>query len=502
MIATQAATEADAAARGLTIVVVAVLYFAGVAVISIRGIRRTKNAADFFVAGRGIGLFTMTIAAMAATLSGFAFIGGPGLVYTLGIGALFINLPLAVTATMGATALATRLRLLADRREIVTIPDAIAARYNSTTAQGYAGLAIICAVTGYMATNLLALGIVLDSIFSIGLQWGVVAGTAITLAYSASGGILAGVYTDVFQGSIKVVASVIVFGYVLSVGGGMEGISEAIRSADASYLEPWGRMSPLAAMSFYFVFGLGTLGQPHVIHKYLMLRDPRQLRWYPIVMTIVMALTLLLFVGVGLVTRALVASGEMPALERPDDATPTFLLRYTPPLVSAIVFSGVVAAIMSTVNSFMNVGAAALVRDVPRALGRRFGDELLAGRVATVAISVVAAAIAMSSGTMVAFLGIFGWGLFASTIVPSLAIGLNWTGATRAGAIASIITGLAVTLVLESMAWFRVFTFPGGVTATAVALVASLLVFFTVSAATSRTAQGELSPDIRQVVEM
>lgn len=502
MIAPQEVTGAGDADRGLLIVVVAVLYFAGVAAISIRGIRRTKNATDFFVAGRGIGLFTMTIAAMAATLSGFAFIGGPGLVYTLGMGALFINLPLAVTATMGATALATRLRLLADRREIVTIPDAIAARYDSTAAQGLAGLAIICAVTGYMATNLLALGIVLDSIFSIGLAWGVAAGTAITLAYSASGGILAGVYTDVFQGTVKAMASVIVFGYVLSIGGGLEGISEAIRSADASYLEPWGRISPLAAMSFYFVFGLGTLGQPHVIHKYLMLRDPHQLRWYPIVMTIVMTLTLLLFVGVGLVSRALVASGEMAPLERPDDATPVFLLLYTPPLVSAIVFSGVVAAIMSTVNSFMSVGAAALVRDVPKSLGWRFGDELLAGRVATVAISAVAAAIAMTSGTLVAFLGIFGWGLFASTIVPSLAIGLNWAGATRAGAIASIMTGLAVTLVLESMAWFRVFSFPGGVTATAVALVASLLVFFAVSAATSRRDRVALAPDVREVVDL
>ena len=44
---------------------------------------------------------------------------------------------------------------------------------------------------------------------------------------------------------------------------------------------------------------------------------------------------------------------------------------------------------------------------------------------------------------LVAFLGIFGWGLFASTLVPALAVGLNWKGATREGAIASISLGLA-----------------------------------------------------------
>ena len=131
----------------------------------------------------------------------------------------------------------------------------------------------------------------------------------------------------------------------------------------------------------------------------------------------------------------------MPPLGRPDDATPTFLLRFTPLLLAALVFSGVAAAIMSTVNSFMSIGAAALTHDLPVALGRRVGNELRWGRISTVVISVVAALVAQASGTLVAFLGIFGWGLFASTLVPALAIGLNWQGATRAGAIASIATG-------------------------------------------------------------
>ncbi|HEV2735488.1 MAG TPA: hypothetical protein VGV85_11660, partial [Longimicrobiaceae bacterium] len=64
-----------------TIVAVAVVYFAIVAAIGAWATRRTRSAADFFVAGEGIGLLALTLAAMSATLSGFAFIGGPGLVY-------------------------------------------------------------------------------------------------------------------------------------------------------------------------------------------------------------------------------------------------------------------------------------------------------------------------------------------------------------------------------------------------------------------------------------
>ena len=103
---------------------------------------------------------------------------------------------------------------------------------------------------------------------------------------------------------------------------------------------------------------------------------------------------------------------------------------------------------------------------------------------------------------MVAFLGIFGWGLFASTLVPALAVGLNWEGATREGAIASIATGLTVTLALETASYAKVFTFPSGVTASAVALVMSFLMFFFVSWLTRRSAPGQIDPDVKLIMDM
>ena len=120
----------------------------------------------------------------------------------------------------------------------------------------------------------------------------------------------------------------------------------------------------------------------------------------------------------------------------------------------------------------------------------------------TVLIAIAAAITAQQSGTMVAFLGIFGWGLFASTLVPALAVGLNWQGATRAGAMASIATGLMITLALETAAYLKVFSFPAGVTASAVAMVASFLVFFIVSWLTRRSAPAEIDPDVRLVMEL
>ena len=157
---------------------------------------------------------------------------------------------------------------------------------------------------------------------------------------------------------------------------------------------------------------------------------------------------------------------------------------------------------MGAVNSFINIGAAVVTHDLPIAFGRRVRRELFWGRISTLVIAIVAAVIAQYSGALVAFLGVFGWGLFASTIVPALAIGLNWQGATRAGAIVSIATGLVVTLALESLAFFKVYAFPAGVSGTAVALVLSLLAFFAVSWVTRASAAGELDADVRLVMEV
>ena len=218
--------------------------------------------------------------------------------------------------------------------------------------------------------------------------------------------------------------------------------------------------------------------------------------------TLGLVLVLLLYFSVGVGVKAFVLSGRLAPLASPDQATPSLLLNATPIILAALVFSGIAAATMSAANSFINIGAAIVSHDLPVAFGRRVKNELRWGRAVTILIAVAAAITAQVSGTMVAFLGIFGWGLFASTLVPALAVGLNWQGATREGAIASIMTGLVITLALETAAYLKAFRFPAGVTASAIAMVSSFLVFFIVSWLTRRDAQSAIDPDVRLVMEL
>ncbi len=463
-------------------------YLAVIAAVAVWASRRTSTTSDYFAAGRRLGLWTLSISSMAATLSGFAFIGGPGLVYRLGMGAVWIVLPVTMTGTLSAWVLAEPLRRYAETHGAVTIPGVLRARYQSPVVQGVAAVAIALAVIAYTATNTLALGLVLEAVLGLDRAPALWLGAGITLAYSVAGGILAGVYADMVQGAVMAVASVLICWWVWAAGERVGGFGAAIGAADASWFTPFGTMSPFAAMSLFFVFGLGTLGQPHVLHKFLMVRDRAVLRWFPLVSNAAMLVSLLLFVAVGVAMRGLVAAGAEAPLSRPDDATPIFLLHHTPRLVAGLVFAATAAAIMSTVNSFLSVGAAALSRDLPEALGRPAPDTLTTARLWTIGIAVVAAIVAAASEAVVGFLGIFGWGLFAAALVPALALGLNWPQATARAAVASMLTGVLVTLAVESASWFKQVALPPGVTGTALALVASLCVFigvtFTSSAST------------------
>jgi Na+/proline symporter len=383
----------------------ALLYLAVCGALGVWSLRRTRNARDFWIAGQGLGVFVTGLATMAAAFSGFVFLGGPGLTYRIGLSSLFINLSIGFTPALLVWVVAKRLRLLAEVREVYTIPDAVLARYGSRSASGAAAVAILVGTIGYLGAQLLALGTLIEAVLGLRATLGawslavaVAAGLAVLLFYAVAGGMVAGVYTDVFQGALMVLAAVAVFVYAMAAGGGWGAVVHSIAGSERfgrQFLEPLGKTPALTALGFFFVFGIGVLGQPHMLHKFLMIRDPRRLKWLPLILGSSQVLCLLIWLGIGLAVPALVAQGKLPTLDRPDDAAPAFLLGFVPEPLAGFAVVAILSAIMSTADSFMSLGAAVFVRDLPRAFGRRVENELLWGRIATVAVTIAAAVLAL-----------------------------------------------------------------------------------------------------------
>jgi SSS family transporter len=491
----------------ITIGFVAV-YMVFCIVVGLWAMRRTHNASDFFIAGRGLGPVVIALAVFSTTLSGFGFVGGPGLVYSSGMSSMWMVIVAAFGYAMGFYLVAKRIRMIAGVRNCISLPDVVAARYDSNWARGLTAVTILLGVMGYLATQILAMALVLQSILNatemfagISLVSCVVVSLGVLIFYSITGGIVASVYTDLVQGAIMAVAGLLIlFTASALFDGGLPAATAMIMADDAEAAMPYGTLGVVTAIGWGFVFGLGLSGQPHLITKMMMNRKISDNRLIFPMSLIGYALAALLWFSVGISMRASVVGGDLAALEVSDAAAPVFLALFANPLLAGIVFSALFAAIMSTSDAFLNIGTAAVIHDLPQAItGKSINNELFWSRVGMLVITLVAAAFALYSyygnDRLVALLGAFGWGTFAAAIVPVVALGLNWKRASAAAAIVAIVSSLVINFSVEIFS----LRLPFGISGPFLAITISMTLFVLVSMARQPT---PLKADMNRIMEL
>jgi Na+/proline symporter len=285
-----------------------------------------------------------------------------------------------------------------------------------------------------------------------------------------------------------------------AVQGGFPAIGAVLVADDPESIGPWGTVGMLGSLSFFALYMLGIAGQPHVVTKLMMTERVSDAKRILPLSVAGYTMSALLWVAVGLAMRALVVSGAHEPLASSDMAAPVFLQHYAHPILAGLVFAGLLAAIMSTADAFLNIGAAALVHDLPKALcGRPFQNELRAARLASIAIALAGAAFALYSHhvneRLIAFLGIFGSATFAAALVPVVAIGFNWRRATPLAASVAVVASLVLNVGIELLGVRLPFGIHGGI----VAMLVSLALFFGISLAQRSP---KLAPDIEAALDV
>ena len=484
-----------------TIITIVIIYLLICILIGVWATGKTKTTSDFLIAGKSLGMFVMAIAAFSSIQSGFGMLGGTGLTFSGGMGFLAgvgIAAPLGFALTWFLVG--KRMWKIGQLGEIYTLGDVVEKRYNSKAVRGWIGLAVTLGVIGYLGTQVQAMGIIMHTVFGVSPKVGALIGLAVLGFYCVGGGIIAGVYTDLFQGVIMVTVSVIIFFMALNIGGGVQNITESLQNADPLMASPFGTYSILSIACWIFLFSLGAAGQPHFITKFLMIKDQKQLKWGAFTAGFAYTLSTLLVIGIGLTARSLYIKGEFPELASPDEALTVFITHFTSPIIGGLVIAGLLAAIMSTGSSFVTLGASGLTRDIPKAFNMKVKNELLWNRIAVVGLLVLSTLFSFYMDTLVALLGVFGWGTFASAVFPAVVLGLIWEKATKYGAISSIIIGLGLNFALEIGGKYGVVILPPGVIVGAIAFAISIIVFIVVSLLTKKSIV-ELNEDMLDAME-
>jgi sodium/proline symporter len=410
------------------------------------GARRARASDDYFVAGRRAGAWLVGIAGTAAGISAFTFVGGPGLFAVAGIGSLWIVLSAPLTGALQCWAVGEPVAVISASHRVLTLPELLEVRLGGRTVRGVAAAVVVVGCVASLAVQAQAAAVLGETLLRVPGALAAAVIMAGTAAYTAAGGMRAGLVADAAQGAVMAVVALTVAAAALAVTGGPGPAADALRNARPELLGSFGTTPPATAWAWWALFCLGTCAQPHYVQKFFFLRSPAQLRALPGILTAALAVTLTVWLGVGLAGTALAARGTLTP-SRPDDLAPLVVERLGGWAV-ILVGVAVLAALMSTSASFLNLAAAAVTRDLPAAWGRA-PLGLGTARAATVVAAAASTAVALASDRAVALLGVAGWGFFTAALLPVMTVGLVWRRASSSAAVAAMASGALVDLALE-----------------------------------------------------
>ncbi|MEZ4234616.1 MAG: sodium/proline symporter [Myxococcota bacterium] len=428
-------------------------YLAVLLVIGAVASRRMKDVTDYFAAGKSLGFWAAAFSARATGESAWLLLGLTGMGAASGVVGFWVVLGEVLGVALAWLQLCRPFKLRADAYGAITVPDYLEARFEdaSHVLRLVAACALVVFVTIYVSAQIDATGTAFESFLGVGWTTGALIGFGVVLAYSVSGGFLAVVWSDVFQGTLMVLGLVALPAAALLVIGGPGELVAELRAIDPALLS-WTGGQPISAVSVATVvglvlIGLGFLGSPQIFVRFIALRDVAEI---PRGTAVAVTWTVLADSGAvltGMAGRALLDGTDLG--NGGQEVLPLLVRELFGPLVIGLYIAIVLSAIMSTVDSLLVLAGSAAVRDVyQKVLHPELPDAALvpASRAATLGLAMVALALALGvgwtvEGRTVFWFVIFGWSGIAATFCPTMILSLFWPRFTRQGALAAMATG-------------------------------------------------------------
>jgi sodium/proline symporter len=467
------------------------IYLAVLLAIGAAAARRMRGLDDFVLGGRRIGPLAAAVSERASGESAWFLLGLPGAAYAAGFAEFWSVIGIAFGIFCSWTFLALPLRRQTERYGALTIPDYFAARF----ADGGRALRVVSMViilffyTLYLAAQFVGGGKLLGAAFGLADLWGILVTAAVVMLYTLLGGFLAVVWTDVVQGIMMAfVALVLPLIAIVKLGGPGElvarlqdaggGFSLAIDAGKT------GRAFVFGVMLGGLSWGLGYLGQPHLLTRYMAIKRPREIRRGTL---IAMIWVLIAYWGAAMI--GIVGAGWFEqSLADQEQVMPLLARALLPGWIAGLVLAGAIAAMMSTADSQLIVVTSAVVEDLyVKLMGARRDQAALVriSRAVTIAVSAVALGLAFQNTDLIFNLVSYAWSGLGASFGPPLLLSLRWKRTTFPGALAGMLTGA-----VSNVAWRNVGALDDLLDHKLATFLLALLATWAVSLATGRPARG------------
>ncbi|KIL50687.1 proline:sodium symporter [Jeotgalibacillus alimentarius] len=442
----------EAVEIGFEVYISLALYFIGMLAIGYYAYRKsTGNLSEYMLGGRTLGPGVTALSAGASDMSGWMLLGLPGSIYVSGLSGMWIAVGLSIGAYLNYLFVAPRLRTYTEvANDSITIPDFFENRFVDDTKilRFVSAIVIIIFFTVYTSSGMVSGGVLFESAFGMDYTVGLFVTAGVVLAYTLFGGFLAVSITDFVQGVIMFVALILVPIVAFMELGGVGPTFDTLNGIDpqlTSFFEGTTFLGFIGLMAW----GLGYFGQPHIIVRFMAIRDVKSLKSARrIGMTwMIVAIIGALFTGLTGVAYIESTGGE---LANPETIFVFFSQVLFHPLISGFLLAAILAAIMSTVSSQLLVTSSALTEDFYNTFLKRSASDkelVLVGRISVLLVALIAIILSLDSDSTILDIVSNAWAGFGSAFGPAILLSLYWKRMTRWGALAGMLTG-AITVIL------------------------------------------------------
>ncbi len=483
------------------IVAVFAAYFLALIAIAVFGATRMREMADYVLAGRRMGSFTSALSASSSTTSGWTMLVLPALAFSDGTVHLWTMVSLVAGSWFTWSMLGKRLRRYTTAEESLTLPDFFEKRFADRTGalRLLAAVLTVFFIMFYVNSGLIAGAKLLETIFGLGHNTGVLITLVAVVSYTFIGGFMAVSRTDVFQAMVMLVSFIILpLTLIFATEAPFSGVGDS-----PGFLNPFTGAGGDAITALFLVstagWGLGAFGSQRLLQRFMAIESEEK-----VTSSRNIGVAWLVFIFgfgflLGVVARpALVEMGLMGELAGEGGLLDPELVYFVVseafflPIFTGLLLTGVVAAVMSTADSQLLLGSAITTDDLPvmNRIARRLERvHLLAasgrvwlGRFLLMAIGGAAAVSAILAPDSIASLVAYAWGGMGAAFGPATILALYWRRFNFWGALASILAGAATVSIWQfnsdgpgGMFNLAISTAPGFIAALFAGVVATLL---------------------------
>lgn len=377
-------------------------------IVGIKSGKGMKSIRDYAVAGQSYGTPILLMTLTATLIGGGSTTGTVAEFYEVGIVFLVAMLGDGLSCIVAARFIAPKFDSRFDG--MISAGDIIR-KYYGRAVERFSALVVCVSSLGVISAQLIALGHIMQTMLGIPFNYAVCMMGAIMIAYSTFGGIKAVTMTDVLQFAILVVTIPILAQVALSNAGDFSTMFQKVAEMDSSKMQVFG--SPyLVEYCFLFVLYAMPELRPHVVQRFLMFKNKKH-----IVKTLYgysFMAYVLLFMCICIAFSAMILLDDV----EPKAIIPTFISMYLPVGIKGLVIAGMIAAIMSTADSYLNTASILFAHNL---LPKDF-DSMKWAKFATVLVGTFALFVALFDVNIVMLVASAGSLLFIGVTLPIILV--------------------------------------------------------------------------------